>query len=215
MGLAFLLLLIPSVANADEDPAQRAVVHDRRAGLVLGYQAGIGLAGADGYPNDVKLLGDPAYYSKSPLLVGQSHSFFAMGAFTDWLSFGPVVNVATFESSDWKSTGFGIGFRLETFPLLYWKLPDAFRDLGVYAQVGIGKTELRAKGDYPDSDGTQSFLGIGAQYEFRLFQMLGGHVAGGPFLEYDATRTDTSQRHFGSLGFRIAFYGGTVNADSR
>ena len=45
--IAFLLLLlIPSVAHADEDPAQRPVVHDRRAGLVLGYQAGIGLAGA-------------------------------------------------------------------------------------------------------------------------------------------------------------------------
>src|SRR6188508_2933950 len=141
------------------DPAQRPITLERRNGAVLGASVGVGFAGASGFPNDAKLQNDPAYYSESPLLVGWSSSYFLMGALTDYLSFGPLLNIATFESEKWKSTGFGLGFRGEVFPFV--KLLPALADTAAYAQFGFGTTELRAKGPYPTADGAQSFLGLG------------------------------------------------------
>src|SRR5690349_18639814 len=80
------------------DPSQRPVVSDRRNGVVLGASVGVGFAGASGTPNNAALQHDPAFYSESPLLVGWSTSWFLMGALTDWLSFGPMLSIATFES---------------------------------------------------------------------------------------------------------------------
>ena len=112
--------LPPPVVGADgrEDPTLRRSVAERRAGVVIGVTPGIAFAGASGYPNSSRLIGSPDFYSESPLLVGHSTTYFLMGALTDHVSFGPMVNVARFESKSWKSTGFGIGFRVEVFPLV-------------------------------------------------------------------------------------------------
>jgi hypothetical protein len=196
-----------------EDPTLRKTVAERRAGLVVGIAPGIAFAGASGYPNNTRLIGNPEFYSESPMLVGSSTSIFLMGAFSDYFSFGPMVNVATFESDDWKSTGLGIGFRAEAFPLL--RLVPMLADTSIYGQAGIGSTELQANGPYPSADGTQSFAGIGLHHELRLFRLLGGHFTGGPFVEYDAIFAPSAERHWASIGFRIAWYGGTVTADGR
>lgn len=194
-----------------DDPVFRKTEAERRNGVVLGFQSGVGFAGSSGYPNSPRLIGNPDYYSSTPLLVGQSTSLFVMGALTDWLNFGPMISWANFENARWRSTGFGIGFRLETFPLL--RILPALADTSLYTQLGIGSTDLRAKGNYPDADGTQSFLGIGAHHELRLFRMLGGHLAGGPQVEYDVIRAESIQRHWLTVGLRFAWYGGRVKAD--
>ncbi|MCL2725849.1 MAG: hypothetical protein FWD69_15585 [Polyangiaceae bacterium] len=191
----------------------RQITHERRAGLVLGIAPGIGFAGASGYPNDVKFIGNPAYFSSSPMLVGQSISYFVMGALTDYVSFGPMVNVATFENAAWKSTGFGIGFRAEVFPLV--AIAPTFADTAIYTQLGFGSATLRAKGTSSDTDGSQSFLGVGLHHEFRAFRMLGGHAALGPFIEYDAVIALATERHWLSAGLRVAWYGGAVTGDRR
>jgi hypothetical protein len=193
------------------NPAMRAVSPERRNGLVLGAAGGVGFAGASGYPNNAKLLGNPDYYSQSPLLVGWHASFFLMGALTDYVSFGPMMTVATFESASWKSVGYALGFRAEAYPLL--KLVPMLADTSVYGQLGFGTTELRAKGPYPSADGSQAFFGIGLHHEFRLVKMLGGHSAIGPFIEYDAIRSESAERHWLSIGVRLAWYGGTVGLD--
>jgi hypothetical protein len=201
-----------------DDPAQREVVTERRNGLVLGAAGGVGFAGARGYPNNVRLQGDPAYYSESPLLVGWSTSYFLMGALTDYLSFGPLVNIATFDTPRWKSTGWALGFRGEVFPLIGLARKvgmDWLADTAAYAQLGFGTTELRAKGPYPTADGAQSFIGLGVHQEFRLFRMLGGHAAAGPHLEYDVIRADAVERHWLTAGLRVAWYGGAVGLDRR
>ena len=95
-----------------DDPVFRKVENERRAGAVLGLAVGVGFAGASGYPNDVKLLGNPDYYSQTPLLIGPSTSIFLLGAVSDYLNFGPMVNIATFQNGTWKSTGFGVGLTL-------------------------------------------------------------------------------------------------------
>jgi hypothetical protein len=83
-------------------------------------------------------------------------------------------------------------------------------NLGVYTQLGVGATKLHAKipGDFPDADGAQSFLGIGAFHEWPIAKVLGGHIAGGPTFEYDVITSRPIERHGAMLGARIAFYGG-------
>jgi hypothetical protein len=102
----------------------------------------------------------------------------------------------------------GGGFRIEAFPLL--PLVPKLGDLALFTQLGIGSTTLHTKlpGNYPDADGAQSFLGVGTFYEWSFFKALGGHVAGGPSLEYDVITTPSIERHGGLLSFRIAYYGG-------
>jgi hypothetical protein len=205
--------LPPPPPPAAEDPTLRKVPPERRAGVVIGISPGIAFAGASGYPNNERLVGNPDFYSESPLLVGTSTTYFLMGAFADYVNFGPMVNVAKFENDKWKSTGVGVGFRGEVFPLL--RLFPRLADSSIYGQVGVGSTELQAKGNFPSADGTQSFVGIGLHHEFRFFRLAGGHVSGGPYVEYDAIFAHTAERHWASLGFRIAWYGGTVAADKR
>ncbi len=200
-------------AEAGEDPTLRKTVALRRNGLVIGVTPGIAFAAASGYPNNARLVGNPDFYSQSPLLVGASTTYFLMGALTDYLSFGPMVNIARFTSDKWTSNGVGIGFRAEVFPLI--SLFPRLADTAIFGQAGIGSTELQAKGNFPSADGTQSFLGIGLHHEFRFFRALGGHVSGGPYVEYDAIFSTSAERHWASVGFRLAFYGGTVTADKR
>lgn len=205
--------LPPAAPDVAEDPTLRKVASERRAGIVLGVAPGLAFAGASGYPNNARLVGNGEFYSQSPMLVGHSTTYFLMGALTDYVSFGPMVNIAKFESDSWKSTGLGIGFRVEAFPLV--RLFPMLADSSIYGQAGVGSTELQAKGNYPSADGTQSFAGIGVHHEFRLFRMLGGHVSGGPYAEYDAIFATSAERHWASVGFRVAWYGGTVTADTR
>ena len=202
-----------SVAPSAEEPGMQSIAAERRSGLVLGIAPGVGFAGASGYPNSSKVIGNPDFYSESPLMVGGSFSLLVMGAITDYLTFGAVLTNARFETEKWKSTGFGFGFRAEVFPLV--RAFPTLADTAIYGQAGIGATELQAKGPFPSADGTQSFLGLGVHHEFRFFKMLGGHVSGGPFVEYNAIFSDPAERHWLSVGFRLSFYGGTVAADQR
>jgi len=209
------LVFAPSPARAEDGP-YRPVETNRRNGVVLGASGGVGFAGASGYPNNAKLIGDPAYYSESPLLVGWSSSWFLMGALSDYVSVGPLLNIATFDTPSWKSTGWALGFRGEVFPLVGVARKvgvDWLADTAAYGQVGFGTTELRAKGPYPSADGAQSFVGLGVHQEFRLFRMLGGHAAAGPHIEYDVIRSEPAERHWLTVGLRLAWYGGHTTGD--
>lgn len=199
--------------TTSEDPAMRKIVSERRNGVVLGIAPGFALGGASGYPNSEKFIGNQDYYSSTPMLPGSSTSFFLMGAFTDYLSFGPMVNVSTLASDKWRTTGFGIGFRAEAFPLI--RLFPKLADTAIYTQLGVGSAEVHAQGPYPSSDGTQSFVGVGLHHEFRLTRLLGGHASAGPFVEYDTVFSTPVERHWLSIGLRVAWYGGTVTADRR
>ena len=182
--------------------------HERRSGVAMGFDLGVGLAGSSGYPNDVSKIDDPSFYSSGGLLAGRGGSFFVMGAIADYVNFGLWFGSATYTNHDFRSTGVGGGFRVEAFPLygLYPKL----RDLAVFTKFGIGSTslEVTTSNVYPRADGVQSFIGVGAFYEWRLFDMLHGHVAAGPSLEYDVIYSSSVERHGLLAGGRIIFYGG-------
>lgn len=212
-------LFVASVASADAltvtpdrtDEAAQPIVHERRGGVVIGAAGGVGLAGASGYPNNARFLNNPDYYSETPLLVGWSASAFVMLALTDWVSIGPTVTASGADTSQWKSTGYGVGFRSEFFPLI--RAVPRLADLGVYGQLGVGVVDLRAKGPFPTSDGSQTFVGIGVHHEWRFANIFGAHASAGPYAEYDAVISQPSERHWLSFGLRVAFYTSGNKAD--
>lgn len=181
---------------------------ERRSGVVIGTAIGFGLAGASGYPNNGTLIGNPDYYSKSNIMSGINTSLFLMGALTDYLNFGFWFGGGSTGSHDWHASSFGIGFRVELFPL--YSLHPSLRDLAVFTQLGIGSATLTDKqpGLHPNASGSQSFVGLGVFYEFRLTKVGGVHIAGGPSLEYDMINSPSIERHGAVLGARFVFYGG-------
>jgi hypothetical protein len=219
---AFGMLFAAADARADamtkaatdsDDPTFRVVEHEHRNGVVVGGSVGVGFASASGYPNNARLIGNPDYYSQTPLLVGVPYSLFVMGAFSDYVSLGPMLSIGTFDTPKWRSVGFGIGFRVEVFPLVH--LVPTLANTAVFSQLGVGSTEAKAKGDYPSADGASSFLGIGLHHELRLTRLLGGHAAAGPFVEYDAIYSESAERHWLTTGLRVVWYSGSVIADRR
>jgi hypothetical protein len=178
-----------------------------RSGIVVGLTFGGGLAGASGYPNNSLEIGDPAYYSSSGFMGGTSASLFVLGALSDYVSVGFFYLHGSFRNGDWRSSGDGGGLRLEGFPLV--GLVPALHGLGLLAQFGLGSGNLDAvAAGYPGSNGTQSFGGAGAFYEWPLLHVLGGHVDLGPSLEYDAIWSPSFERHGLVASARLVFYGG-------
>jgi hypothetical protein len=213
--LASLALLAPSPAHAQswsdrgDKSAQSAEMNKRttRDGLVVGFGLGVGFGGASGYPNSASKIDQPAYYTSSDLLLGRTTNLFVMGALADYLNFGLWYGSGHFASQAWSATSGGGGFRLEVFPL--FTLVPSLKDLGVLASLGLGSSKLVSKdGSSAGADGVQSFLGTGVFYEWSLFHALGGHVALGPSLDYDAVVTRSITSGALSGGFRLAFYGG-------
>ena len=206
-GAAATLSGGPTLEHDQKRATTASDAPQRRSGIVFGLTASFGLAGSSGYPNSASKIDDPNFYSQSDLLTGSGGTFFLMGAIADYVNFGFWLGGATYQSKDWRSTGGGGGLRVELFPL--YSLVPKLKDLGILGQFGFGSTKLTAKnGDYPPAVATQSMIATGAFYDFHLWNMLGGHVAGGPNLEYDAIFSRSAERHGATVGFRIAFYGG-------
>jgi hypothetical protein len=179
-----------------------------RTGIVLGVSAGGGFAAGSGYPNDSTQIGDPTHHSASPWLPGTNETVFAMGALADYLNFGFWFGHALFQNGDWRTNGDGGGLRVEIFPLLGWY--PRLSNLGVLAQFGTGSATLtsRIPGRPSEAEGTQSFIGAGVFYEWSFWQVLGGHFAVGPSLEYDAIFSLPFERHGLVADGRLVFYGG-------
>ena len=111
-----------------------------RSGLVVALMLGWGVAGASGYPNDSNQIGDPTYYASSDVMVATGSGLFIGGALADYVNFGFFFVGQNYKSHDWSSKGAGVGFRVETFPLVY--AVPTLKNLGLFAQFGIGSATL-------------------------------------------------------------------------
>jgi hypothetical protein len=179
----------------------------RRAGVVLGASFGVGLVGASGYPNSAQRIDDPAYFGASGLMTGTGTSILVMGALADYVNFGFWFGTQSAQNGDWKSHAVAGGFRVDAFPFV--SLFPKLADLALFSHFGIGGATLDAKtGNYPGADGVQSFLGVGAFYEWCIGRALGGHFALGPSVEYDAVFSRSIDRHGMLAGARFVWYGG-------
>ena len=182
-----------------------------RTGLVLGLSAGGGIAGASGYPNDATKIGIPTYYAATGAMAGTSATVLVMGALSDYLNFGFWFSHATFQNADWHSAGNAGGLRVDAFPLVGLDSPlySRLSGLGLFGQFGIGGGHfVSTVPNGPASSGTQSFVAVGALYEWSFGKVLGGHFAVGPSLEYDAIFSQPFERHGLLASARLVFYGG-------
>jgi hypothetical protein len=176
-----------AVTPINQLPAAR----DLRRGIVIGFDFGASVGSAAGYPNNATEIGDPDYYSASGLAFGTYGSLFVMGALSDYLSVGFWYGHRSLRNADWRSGGDGGGLRLEGFPLV--ELVPKLSGLGLLAQFGIGSA---------------SFGGAGIFHEWSFGHVLGGHMAAGPSLEYDAIWTRPFEQHGLVATVRLVFYGG-------
>ncbi|HEY1954692.1 MAG TPA: hypothetical protein VGH28_03755 [Polyangiaceae bacterium] len=199
--------LFPALARADVKNPDTSPKQERRSGLVVGA-AGLFTAGtAAGYPNQAAQIGDPNFYGAGGVMAGGGVNAFVMAALADVFNFGLWFGYSVVANADWSSTGIGGGFRLEAFPL--WSVHPRLRDLGFFAQFGIGEANLEAqRGFYPGSDGVQSYVTLGAFYEFTFARMKHGHFTLAPSVQWDYVFARSIDRHTAGLGLRVAFYSG-------
>lgn len=162
---------------------------------------------AAGYPNQASQIGDPTYYGAGGAMAGGGLNGYVMGALADVFNFGLWFGYTVIQNNDWRSEGVGGGFRLEAFP--FYSLVPKIRDLGFFAQFGIGSANLEAQhGLYPGADGVQSYVSVGAFYEWTVLRMKHGHFTFAPSIEYDYVGARSIDRHTLGLGLRVAFYSG-------
>jgi hypothetical protein len=198
-----------AVPTGDVTPVTELLsAHSYRSGLLLGFSFGAGIGGASGYPNNAGDIGNSADYSSSGWMTGTCESVFLMGALSDSISFGFLFAHDRFRNSTFYSNGDGVGVRLEVYPLV--TLVPRLQGLGVLGQFGLGTGDLVSKPPgLPDSQGTQSFAGVGVFQEWAVGTMRGGaHIGVGPSLEYDAIWSQPFQSHGLVATLRLAFYTG-------
>ncbi|MET0593063.1 MAG: hypothetical protein ABW133_10210 [Polyangiaceae bacterium] len=176
----------------------------RRSGFVAGVTGGLSFGTVIGYPNDFAKWGEPAYRSATSG-VGGGGTFFLGGALTDWFIFSVGFGSNNYGGSNNYSSGWAILFHTEAFPL--FSLGGAYRDLGLFADIGTGMTTIKRRSDDAElsSSGSLSIGGIGAFWEpWRVL----GHLAVGPYLSGTFQQSASVTRAFGSRGLRGVFSGG-------
>lgn len=182
---------------------------NERGGFVFGLTGGLAMGHAEGYPNDLQKIDIPAYFGAGGLMVGESSGFMLMGAFARELNFGVWLNQSHVESTsgNWRSNGYGGGFRVEVFPV-GWLVP-ALRDLGFIGMFGIGGGNLLANvGNYPGAEGVQSYIGTGAFYEWMILHPGRTRWVVGPSVEYQIVTSRSFERSAVMFGLRFALYSG-------
>jgi len=178
-----------------------------RNGLVLGLALGGGVGQGSGYPNNSQEIGDPQYYASSHVMPGTGFTFLVLGALTDYLNVGFWLGTSSFRSTDERVSAFGVGLRVETFPLIV--VAPQLQGLGVFTEFGLGSARLTTEpGAQIEAQGTQSFIGVGAFYEWSFGHFLGGHFGIGPSLEYDTAFSRPFDENGLVASARIVFYGG-------
>jgi hypothetical protein len=172
----------------------------RRADFVLGVSPGIVFMSANGYPNEVAKIGDPAYHAMSGFAAGPGFEAWIGGALTDWFTFGVGGAYLHAAGSDSSASGGAFLIRIETFPL--YKL--GLRDLAVFGNFGAGGLSLHGQDQRHAAGGFASVGGGGLAYEVvRL-----GHFAIAPTAEYLLIASQTLTSHQAIIGVRAVFYGG-------
>jgi hypothetical protein len=195
------------VASSADMPANLDAAPKIRNGIVLGLSLGGGVGQGSGYPNNSQEIGDPQYYASSRVMPGTGFTFLVLGALTDYLNVGFWLGTSSFRSTDERVNAFGVGLRVETFPLIVW-VPQ-LQGLGAFTEFGLGSARLTtAPGAQVEAQGTQSFIGVGAFYEWPFGHFLGGHFAIGPSLEYDTAFSRPFDENGLVASARMVFYGG-------
>lgn len=186
---------------ADADPY--IPVHaERRSGVVIGLVGGLALSNASGTPIKLSRRATPVDTGIAP---GFSASGYIGGVFTDWFSFhvGGTFSQAT--KGENKTTGGGVLFGVETWPLFSWG--GIYRDLGVGLDFGTGGAVVSPR-DNPNTE-----LADGGGYSMiraSVFRDMTSvwRINLGPVASYEYRSTSVFTEHLVTLGLRTALYTG-------
>ncbi len=174
--------------------------NERRSDFVFGLSPSVLFMSANGYPNEVAKLDNPAYHAKSGFAAGPGVEAWIGGALTDWFTFGVGGLYLSASGTDSKATGGAFLIRLETFP--FYKL--GLKDLAVYANFGAGGLSLDGQNGKHAGGSFASVGGGGLAYEVvRL-----GHFAIAPTAEYLLIASEALTSNQALIGARVVFYGG-------
>jgi hypothetical protein len=207
LGVAVLLAASNALAQPTNKNAEWSgdydVKSERRSDFMAGVSYSLMAATAYGYPNEAEKIDNPRYVQDTGAAPGSMLTLWIGGALRDWFSFGIGATGFGFESKPQKAMGSAFVFRVETFPMF-----DAFakgRDLGLYAQFGLGgvtieNTDTSAKAD----GGAISLMAFGAFYEPIRFSIF----SAGPTIEYMHFYSQSLSGYGASAGFRLVLYTG-------
>ena len=200
-----MLSAAPAFAQATDNEAwdggfgQKA---ERRSDIVLGVSGGLLLGAANGYPNEIDKIDEPAFESSTGFAVGNGFSFWFGGALTDWFTFGLGMTLLDSSGSDGTMSGQAFIAKVEAFPL--YGMGGPLRDLAFFTDFGAGGMTIEGEPEGEAEGGFTSVAGFGSAYEIFRF----GHFAFAPTAEYLLVRSPTVTAHSGILGLRALFYGG-------
>jgi hypothetical protein len=173
---------------------------ERRADFVFGISPGLVLMSANGYPNEISKINNPAYEASSGFAVGPGFEAWIGGALTDWFTFGVGGAYLHGAGSDSSSSGGAFLVRLETFP--FYRL--GLKDLAVFGNFGAGSLSVDGKDQKHGVAGFASVGGGGLAYEVARV----GHFAFAPTAEYLLIASQSLTSHQAIIGARVVFYGG-------
>jgi len=215
-AVTIAMLLLAGGARADDlqkparpdhvegAPAAAPVTATRRGGFTLGVDAGFGAANITGYPNDVKKIGDPHWYTATGVRPTALVEAWVGGAIRDWFTFTlGVTSNFLFATGNNDARSLGGMFHVEAFPL--FALGDHLRDLGLRIDAGLGTAMVADPAGTKLVDGSlASIFGGGVFYEgLRAWK-----TAHGPFLMANYLWSNTVGRPAIFLGWRSVLYTG-------
>jgi hypothetical protein len=193
-ALAFALPLALAGAARADDPAGR--------GWVFLADVQGSLAFANGYPNDIQKIGDPAYETTTGATGGGVGTFAALAslhprvAFGLWGAYGAAMN-GTY------ATGLaGGGVRVELLPFSEgWLAP-----VGLHGSFGVGNAKAERRDGVGDAAGTtQSAVALGVFRDTTLVAFEGSRLTWGPSFGYSTVFSRDFARHAIDAGVRLAY----------
>ncbi len=201
--LACLLQSTTALAQTSEEwDGGYGQVAQRRSGFAIGADIGLGLGNANGYPNDAVKLNDPRYEADTGFAAGGIGRAWLGGTIRDWFSFGLGYEMLSMKGNGTTASGRAFILRPELYPL--WSLGGAYRDLGVYANFGLGwLTASKASHQVADG-GSLGVAGFGLFHEsIRVY-----HLGIGPTVGCELYFSETMTATVAQLGLRVSFTSG-------
>lgn len=175
----------------------------RRHGFTAGLSVGGGLLQAAGFPNDAKKIGRARWYTETSIGPAASGGFWVGGTFTDWLTFGVGLDVATAAAGDHAVRAGALAFHVEAFPA--WSLGGPFREIGALFEAGTGLADVRSDTDeLLVESGAASRVAFGGFYEGLRVSRL----SMGPYALGELMWSESLRRGGVFLGWRTAIYSG-------
>ena len=175
---------------------------ERRSDFTAGLSVGVLAGTAYGYPNEASKIGNDRYVADTGVGVGSAQTLWIGGALRDWFTFAVGYWNVGYSANALDASGFGVLFRVETFPL--WSQGGVWRDVGLYGDFGLGGMTLKSGDETHADGGALSILGVGAFWEPVRF----GIFSFGPNVEFMHLYSQTLTMSSATVGARLAIYTG-------